>query len=288
MAGVVETNSGGTLLPAETFSGTATITTSAENNRLQASFSVREGVPGNEVTTAALQFGDVSGPHRLRSAFIDDNIFAAQQSFSRPTLIDGTSIADGDSRIFMVTSNAVPLAQIDGVTPCACDFLKWGWWGGEVVRRGIVDGGDIRDRVHLATWVAGVVPTFAEITGQTGTASYSGHAIGNVINAGANYIAAGTYTQSWNFAAKNGTATITNFDVTGTGGITISGAINAPLTAPANFGGVNTLTGTPGFTGSVNGSIFSSPTDPVAGVGGNFSISGTNYQAAGTFAAQKQ
>ncbi len=295
-AGLVETREANGTFNQETFEGTASITTSADNNRVQASFVVQEA--GNPYPPV-IEFGDITGANRTRSAFIDDNIFAAQQSFSRPTMVDGTTILDADSRIFMVTSNTVPLTAIDGVQPCACDFLKWGWWGGEVVER--VDGVEVaRHRVHLATWVAGVVPTLAELP-ITGVATYGGHAIGNVLNGTAKYIATGTYTQSWDFsqqAVVKGSATISGFDKLGSGvpggnGITVSGNLTANAAAgfTGNLNNATTPAGLPtttGFTGAIAGSLFRDATvTSGAGVGGNFTINGNGgaYNAAGTFAA---
>jgi trimeric autotransporter adhesin len=298
-AGVVETNFGGTLIPPETFVGTMDIRTSAENNRLEASFIVQEAV-GPNVTS--LQFGDIASVEGDRSAFIDDNIFSARQSFSRDTVVEQVIVSRDESRIFMVSSNAVPMAQIDGVPVCECAFMKWGWWGGEVVRDEVIGVGDIRDRVHLATWVAGVVTTGQDLitlANQNVQATYNGHAIGNVINGVNKYVAAGNYTLNWNFNTRSGVAHINNFDRVGSG---IAGGINinGPAAAGTVFGGqynnlatVGLLGGnvgnTLGFSGIAAGNFFNSPANLAAGVGGHFTIEGNvgAYKAAGTFAAQR-
>src|SRR5258708_4809479 len=68
-----------------------------------------------------------------------------------------------------------------------------------------------RDRFNLATWVAGPLPDPATIP-QVGTATYSGHAIGSVFNNGAQYVAIGGFQNSYNFATKTGTVSLTSFD----------------------------------------------------------------------------
>ena len=150
-----------------------------------------------------------------------------------------------------------------------------------------------RDRVHLATWVAGVAPTAIELPA-TGTASFSGHNIGNVINNGAKYVAAGTYTQSWDFASRTGAATISGFDTVGSGirgGIATSTAI-ASVPGAVVFGGSisDVAVSTPGFSAAISGSFFKDATAVSGvGVGGAFvlgSNSGT-YTATGTFAAKQ-
>jgi hypothetical protein len=267
------------------FTGQATIETNAETNRLRASFTATNLAR----ETYAIDFGGLTGESGGTSAFIDDKLFAARESNQIAPTLNGKPLT---GTTFMVTSDTVPLAAIDGVAPCACEFLKWGWWTGEA-HDAI---GTQRDRIHLATWVAGVVPALAELP-KSGIATYSGHAIGNVLNGAANYIAGGAYTQVWDFAARNGTATINGFDATGSGvagGITVSGGLGGAPGAASFRGSWNNLAvNTPGAFGTVEGSFFKNPAaapgtpDQAANVGGNFSIGNsiTGYQAAGTFAA---
>ena len=74
-----------------------------------------------------------------------------------------------------------------------------------------------RDRLHLASYVAGVItPTLKMPT--TGVATFTGHAIGNVQSGVNAYVAAGSFTKVWNFATQNGSVTIGNFD-----GVTYNG-----------------------------------------------------------------
>ena len=252
------------------FTGLANFATDAGTNRMQATFNFANLI-GDSYT---VNFGDLSG-QGATGVFIDDNLFAARESDQAVTMHNGAPIAN--SRLFMVTSNAAPLSIIDGITPCACEFLKWGWWTSEVRD----DVRSVNDRVHLATWVAGVVPAAVDLP-TTGTATFSGHAIGNVLNNGAQYVAAGTYTQSWDFAARNGFASINGFDATGSGtpgGISVAYDV---IGTGTGFAG-----GAPGNL--ISGSFFKDTTAiSGVGVGGVFAIdNGVGYQAAGTFAAKQ-
>jgi hypothetical protein len=97
----------------------------------------------------------------------------------------------------------------------------------------------------------------------------------------------------------NGTLQIPNFSfASGTGpvlasfdGITLSGTIGKP---PGTTGPSSSLVGTlsgGGVSGPLNGSIFSSPSDPAKYIAGAFglkgSVGGTPYAAGGIFATQR-
>ena len=188
--------------------------------------------------------------------------------------VDGTV-----TRAAMVTQTVVPADNFlpAGVSFCACEFLRWGYWNLDlVVNPGT---GFQRDRAHIATWVAGTLPDLVDIPA-TGTATFLEHLIGNVKNAGNFYVAAGGFQQGWNFATRTGATTITNFDNVNFGG----------RAASANGRDIaGTFANIPsGRTGTLNGSFFSGGGDPTAHLGGQFGITGTDYQASGTFASTKQ
>jgi len=71
-----------------------------------------------------------------------------------------------------------------------------------------------------------------------------------------------------------------------------SGLTSAPN--KRDFSGAIAVSGGPAFSsdpsrrGAVSGSFFASPTSPIAGQGGSFTINGTGYSAAGTFAGERQ
>src|SRR5262245_18539402 len=96
--------------------------------------------------------------------------------------------------------------------------MTWGWWGGDVkYKAGSSYTPNGRDRLNLATYVAGTVTPVAQLNQMTGSASYSGHLMGNVQNGANSYVAAGTYTNQWNFGSRTGVATV-NFDGASYGG----------------------------------------------------------------------
>ncbi|MBP7066324.1 FecR domain-containing protein [Ferrovibrio sp.] len=264
------------------------IQTNATNNRVAASFALDDQQNAAGAHAYQLSFGSTTGTSAGSSAFVNDKIYAARDiptstssTYNTSTTIDNRGIMVTHS-LAQVSSNALP----SGVTLCSCDYLQWGWWITDIRHTSGATNNE-RDRVHLATWVAGVLPNMAEIP-TTGTASYNGHVAGNVNNNGARYVAFGTYNQSWNFGTKTGTATITNFDNLGsiTGSLSarsITDSVNQP-TNNRDFSGA--LSGT-GISGQLAGSFFKGGTDAVKAAAGNFTLTGTNYQAAGTFAAQK-
>ena len=164
-----------------------------------------------------------------------------------------------------------------GVTKCTCSFLTWGWWGGDVAYDNTAaynPGG--RDRLSFATYVAGTLATAAQLP-NTGSATFTGHVVGNVQNGNNSYIAVGGYSNTWNWAGATGTVTISNFD-----GTTYTGTTNL-VNNTVQFSG--NLSGG-GRVGSLSGAFFQSG-GQVAGQAGSFGIAGANYKAAGTFAAQK-
>ena len=249
-----------------------TLTISAENNRLSVSLVADTKING---TTLNFNFGDLTGVSR--SAFIDDNTFAA--------LGNGSQFVDSlpaDFRALLVNQEVAPATNFlpTGVTFCSCQYLEWGYWIAEVTP----SANTFRDRIHLATWVAGEVSQLANLSSLTGTASYSGHAVGSVSTGGAIYQAAGTYTSTVNFDNPAASTTnITNFDGANYTGSGIT--IGSGTSGLNNF--IGSLTGV-GRTVALTGSFIAGGGDAAAEVGGNFIIDGgSTYRAAGIIAAKK-
>jgi hypothetical protein len=245
------------------------ITTNASNNRVDGRFRFQVE---DDTRNYDFFFGTTSGTSG-RGTFIDDNNFGARDSSSSTSLIDSNSAT---VRMFMVNHDVVQVTGFlpSGVSFCSCQFLEWGYW--------LAEGTDLsnnRDRLHLATWVTGVLPTTVEIP-LTGTATYTGHINGSVDNNGARYQAVGSFQNSWDFASKSGTVSVTNFD----------GANFSSVSVSASSGGrdfAGSGSGTSGRSISLHGSFFKGGSDAVAEQGGQFHVMGTGYKAAGTFAAKK-
>jgi trimeric autotransporter adhesin len=165
--------------------------------------------------------------------------------------------------------------------------MKWGYWG---TKPKFDSATPVETNVHLGTWVAGKVANEDAANVEiplTGNATYNGHAVGNVTNAGNQYLAAGDLELNWDFAARSGDMTISNFDGltfgTVAGGLTPSNAAGSG--SPAEFGGA--LSGS-GLTGSASGAFTLGPLNPTLetpqGVMGAFDVTnGTDYSASGTF-----
>ncbi|MFO1188662.1 MAG: FecR family protein [Alphaproteobacteria bacterium] len=257
------------------------------NSRVQADLSFQGGEDH-----VLLLFGHTeSTTIGQRSAFIDDDRFGAVQraavAGSAGVTINGVA-EEGNAAVNGIPSASVTYlmssgvvdgyqAAFPGTTFCTCEYTKWGFWGGEVR----VPGEDNRrDRIHLANWVAGILPNI-ENAPAGGTATFGGHVIGTAQNGGAMYVAAGNFTNAYNFGTKSGTFNMT-FD-----GKSVSGTVNGTGSDWRNYtGGV----GGSGVAGTINGSFYGKTT-AVAPIpqetGGNFTLGGEGYKASGIFAGKR-
>jgi hypothetical protein len=270
---------------------TLSLNTNATANRASVNVTVANFSGGN---TAEFKLGGTTGGNSASSAFIDNNIYAVRDRTSdvgTTTSIGGSS-ANVTSSTTMVSYAAAP---VSGYNVCSeCTFLTFGWWGGNIAYgtgSSVNPGGT--DRLNLATYVAGTLAIASDVNSSQSTGTYKGGMIGNVVNGGNSYIAAGTYQNVWSFGSQSGAVTAT-FDGTTYG----TGSTNTYLNASSGSVNFGTLTGVGGTSAPIvsggksltlNGAFFSGGTgNPVAGQAGSFGITGTNYQAGGTFAAKKQ
>ena len=164
-----------------------------------------------------------------------------------------------------------------GITLCDCAFMSWGWWSGDIKYTNPAFRPGQSDKLNMATFVTGTLSNAVNMP-LTGTATYTGHAFGNVSNGANSYSAFGTYTNAWNFGQGKGQVQLgfDNRTYTGQTALTAPGSVN--FTGPIAGGD---------RSGSLSGSFFKSPTDPVAGQGGSFSVSGPNYKAGGGFVGKR-
>jgi hypothetical protein len=169
-----------------------------------------------------------------------------------------------------------------GVSYCQCQYLQWGYWGGDLRTGNSTDASISRvDRGHINTWVAGVATPLNDLNtlmGQSATGTYTGHAIGSVFNNGQSYIAAGGFTGSYNFGTQTGTMAVTNFD---------NHNFAASGSAPLNGANYSFGVSTPGVTGAIKGTFYG----PMAAeTGGSFAVKttvGPAYLASGIYAGKK-
>lgn len=248
-----------------------------------------------EAASYTARFGfnaDGSGAHR--ATFIDNDTYAARDASSlTETLLTtdgGQTLAQHPQQnpaTYFVPNTLVETADdaiMAGTTECTCAFLEWGYWGTKMsyddTNGVLANAAQREDAVHLGTWVAGDVTNSANLP-TSGSASYAGHAAGNVINNGAQYLAAGDFTMSIDFARRTGSANIANFD-----GRTFGADLTEqPIAAGNQFSGV--LAG--GTTsGTVNTSIVAGPNSSYQGAIGNFNVTDGSWSATGIVAGEKQ
>lgn len=261
------------------------IETRPGDNTLSATFiygDAEDGTPGGVITA---NFGDTDGGSG-RSAFLDDEAFAAIESSGGATRADGGA---SSGQLYMITMdldelyhNSPEFMAVGGFDQGNIpdyDFVTWGFWGAslETPETGIFDV------VHMGTWVAGELPDpNLDLTNQGTAVIYIGHAIGTVTeNDGTSYLAVGGYTQDFNFLTGRGNANFNQFN----GHSWSVPVAMSPIPGQAGFFFGSIATGD--MSAQLSGSFFASPTDPVAAVGGNFSYVLPGEIAAGVFAGER-
>lgn len=270
-AGMMEQETTGTsvqVTPTSLRADTFTMKLDPANNRM--------AVSNLQVGNQTLELGGVKGEEtKGRSAYVDDNRFAAR--------------SDGEASDVAFVSGGV-LQQAASTLPegdAAREFLdvpeykhlKWGFFFGDVDTG--QDAG-AREHIHLGSWIAGDVITDRSRLPTSGTATYSGHAFGNVVNDGALYAARGTFTNQWDFASRAGLAEL-GFDGANMRGITRLD--NGTL----KFSGA--LTGDSREAGIVGAFVRGDEAagEPPAGQIGRFQVrGGSSYNAVGTFGAERE
>lgn len=201
-----------------------------------------------------------------QTAYLTDQLIAAASD------VDGSYIVSSDVvpvEIFRTSSAANSPRTSEICT--GCSFMTWGWWGK-------ANGFESSSEAHLGNWIIGERPDDAALQSLTSTATYSGHAVGTVVNDGSQYIATGDLSATMDFGARRGTIEISDFDGKATFGAEVS------FESGANA--VSTLTSTSmiGIATSVTGAFASNGTDPVKGIMGNFTATDGTWSSTGIFA----
>ncbi len=230
-----------------------------------------------------------------RSTYIDDDRYAARGDTLNDSTVDGTVVSAAASgslsdsgKLYLLASTVAPInpastAIPSGVSLCsACNFIEWGWWGAMPTYQSGSNSGR-QELVHMGSWVAGDIPTVAELP-VTGTASYSGHAIGTVDAGSSRYVAIGSFSMSYDFAQGSGSVTINSFD----GQNLSSSPTGTTLSSgPASFSGSITSS-ISGRSGSLGGAFVRGPNSVIDGAIGDFNLSdGGSYSASGVFLGAK-
>jgi trimeric autotransporter adhesin len=262
-------------------SGGTTVATDASTNQVQATFTGSAQSPAAGLSNVTMQYG---GP-TASQAFIDNSTFTALESQSSPqqVTVNGTP-TQANGQLYLASSGAAgaPNSLLPaGVSYCQCQFLQWGYWGGDLSSGA---GGPTPrvDSGHINTWVAGV-PTpaadLASLAGVSASATYNGHAIGSVFNNGASYVAAGGFTGTYNFGTRNATLSVNNFDGRSftASGIAAQNGANYSISSTSPIG-----------QATMNGTFYG---PAAAETGGNFAFQSAtglpSYLASGIYAGKK-
>ena len=273
--------------------GTANITTTAANGQVAATLNgsdpLTAGTSG--VNSMVLAYGSTAtGATNARIAYVNDNLFAVMENPGAESSVDNVAVPVTDtnsgSNIYLVTATAAPAptSLLSNGLCSACQYLKWGYWGGELDTPQSGSNAARTDVGHINFWVAGAPPTpAADISAMAGanfTGTYNGNLIGTVVNGGAQYLASGGLQATYNFASQSGSFAVSHYDTLPN--FTVSG--KAPLSGSSYAFKVNNVSG---VAGSVNGSFYG----PMAAeTGGNFAfvkVGGTPYFTSGVFAAKR-
>ena len=261
--------------------GTASVSTNATANRVTANFTTDQAVVSATGSPSQMQFGGAAG----NSAFINNAIYGAAESQTTPS-------GQPQNQLYFLSSGAAPPPNSllpSGASYCQCQYLQWGYWGGDITSANGSGGTTPRiDRGNINFWATGPITPLADmnlLASQGAVGSYSGHLIGTVFNAavsnGAPYVAAGGLTATYQFAPQTGMFSVNNYD-----GRSFMLSGKAPLTGSSYNFGINNPQGLP-IAGSINGSFYG----PMASeTGGNFKFqttAGPTYLSSGIFAAKR-
>ena len=269
--------------------GTTSLSTDAAGNRIAATLTSDNTLSSSAtsgVSSIQMQFG---GP-TANSAFIDNNIYGAAESQAAPASVNGNPAQAAE--LYLLSSGAAPPPNSllpAGASYCQCQFLQWGYWGGDISSANPSGAATPRiDRDGINFWVAGQPTLTADINTLVANpviVKYTGHVIGSVFNNGAQYVAAGGLSGTYTFATQMGSFSVSNYDGQSfmlSGKATTSGggtqySVRATTTTQQGL----PIAG--GFNGSFYGPL-------AANTGGNFnfhSTAGPPYLTSGIFAAKR-
>jgi hypothetical protein len=202
-------------------------------------------------------------------------------------------VVNGDNtqagKLYLLSSGAAPPPTSllpSGASYCQCQYLQWGYWGGDLRTGNSTDSTISRiDRGNINFWTAGQITPLTDINllaAQAFTGTYTGHMIGSVFNNGAQYVAAGGVSATYNFGTQMGTFSVVKYD----GNVSFSATGNPTVQGASYRFSINNPQGLP-ITGAVNGSFYG----PMAAeTGGNFAFKttvGPTYLTSGIFAAKR-
>jgi len=194
-------------------------------------------------------------------------------------LVPGTNIEGVD----------LPTLLAEELNCVTCDdFVRWGFWG---FSQEDAEIGDYFGSLDFnSTWVNGALTTAEQLleleSGDTATATYRGDAVGTVRNGSETYTATGDLYMGWDFASRQGSLEITDFDLPNTGGLDVGGQV-VSFPNQTGFGGVigyDDYYEESDYWGIAQGAFVNNGTSTAAGVIGNFGFGNdSGYSASGVF-----
>lgn len=285
--GLMQTSSSSSTSAPFATAGVAQIILDPTQARVQATFDVVNVTPRSldHLLVGRFQLGSVNPSQPAQSAYVDYDNFAAReavtvnQNGAQRTQLSSINLQrpTASTTIMVNVPRDVARTILPNTTICDCDYTRWGFWSTDSQRSTLL-GGSRTDRGHMMTWVAGQLPKVSEVPA-TGSATYTGHVVANVSNNGAQYIASGNMSNTVDFGARSGTASVSNFD-----GANYSGRLQ--LGADPRFLGAGLSSDTGNRSMAMTGSFFRGAAGPVGEMGGNVNVIGQNYLGSGIFAGR--
>jgi hypothetical protein len=290
------------------------------SSRMGAQFLVGATTSSPQFGSAVFDFGsanpndptNANGLNTARGTYVDRGNFGARSAaiYDSGANVEASSVVDANANAFansssntatslsrtgllMVTANTVgantsaflgSISTAQSVTPCRCEYTQWGFWSADTFRTDNANNIAYSDKGNLLFWVAGIPANAADIP-TTGSATYSGHAIADISNNTSQYISAGSFTNTVNFATRMGQVQIAGLDSS-----TYGGTANLVQGSAYFAGSLNT--GPSGRNMALVGQFFQgglTNTTPLYGeMGGTFNITGpNNYLGSGIFVGRK-
>jgi hypothetical protein len=283
--GLMQTHAGNSASSPFATLGTGILELDPTTNRVAATFNVLNVSPTSldQFQFGTFRLGSTNPSQPSQSAYVDFENFAAREAITvnqigtqrtQLSFVNGQRLTNATT-IMVNMPRDVATVIFPTTTICECEYTRWGFWSTNTQRNNLF-GGSRSDRGHMMTWVAGQMPKVSEVP-SSGVATYTGHVVANVNNAGSQYIASGSLTNTVNFGTRAGTAQVNQFD-----GRDYAGALR--LGHDPRFLGAELNSGN--RTMFMTGNLFRGTQSPVGEMGGNVLVGGPNYLGSGIFAGR--
>jgi hypothetical protein len=190
-------------------SGSVRIGFSPQTNSVAAEMTL-DAVVGDE-ESFAFNFGDFDDGAGAegRGAMVNDRLFALRETAGVSTgaitgQVQGAVGDFGEADLaFRGGMASRDLTGDGGLFPAGTDTdpenLRWGWWNADATPEIASGFDDLSYRMHLGAWVSGVLQDIATVQALSGSASYDGFALAQVVARDGNGVTVGTYLEGGRF-----------------------------------------------------------------------------------------